>query len=94
MGYYLENTKAIKTEIEFVLISCCTCKRPHMLSVALQSVSGLNFCENIKVELLVVDNDENESAKTVVENFSQTSKFPFIMCVKNNEVLLLQETEF
>ena len=75
MGFYLENTKVIKTEIEFVLISCCTCKRPHMLSAALQSVDELNICENTKVELLVVDNDENESARTVVENFSQTSKF-------------------
>ena len=76
MGFYLENTKVIKTEIEFVLISCCTCKRPHMLSVALQSVDALNFYGNTKVELLVVDNDENESARTVVENFSQTSKIP------------------
>ena len=76
MGFYLENTKVIKTEIEFVLISCCTCKRPHMLSAALQSVDELNLCENTKVELLVVDNDENESARAVVENFSQISKIP------------------
>ncbi len=71
-----------KPEIEFVLISCCTCKRPHMLEDALQSVDNLNICRDIKIALLVVDNDKEETAREVVEKFKQTSRIPIFYAVE------------
>lgn len=49
-----------KPEINFVLISLCTCKRPKMLKNALKSIENIICPENIKIEVLVVDNDINK----------------------------------
>ena len=68
------QTKPIKTNIEYVLISCCTCKRPKMLSEALNSIKKINFPENIKVEVLVCDNDATRSGEIAVKEFEQTSE--------------------
>lgn len=70
----METNTLPKKEIEFVLICCCTCKRPQMLKEALHSVDALNLCANTKTAILIVDNDEEESARSVVENFQHTSK--------------------
>ena len=65
-----------KPEIEFVLICVCTYKRPNMLENALNSIDTLNRCQGIKTAVLVVDNDEAESARSVVEKFGHTSDIP------------------
>ena len=46
-----------------------------MLKEALKSVEQINFPSCIKVEVLVCDNDINESGKKVIEKFAQNSKF-------------------
>lgn len=61
-----------KTKIEFILISCCTCKRPQMLSKSLQSVKNLTLPENVRIELLIIDNDKNASARKVVDELQQS----------------------
>ena len=66
--------KPIKTKIDFVLLSLCTCKRPLMLKEALYSINTLKFPENIRVEVLVIDNDEEESAKSCVEEVAKILK--------------------
>ena len=68
-----ENLK--KTDIKFVLISCCTFKRPDILKKSLQSVKNLKLPQDIKIELLVVDNDANGSAKNIVLSFEKDIPF-------------------
>lgn len=65
----------VKDKIKFVLVSLCTCKRPKMLANALDSVNKLNLPQNIKVEVLVVDNDPEKSAKETVETFKVKTQF-------------------
>lgn len=60
-----------KIKIEFILISCCTCKRPNMLRESLESVKGLILPENVNIELLVIDNDKNASSKEIIENIKE-----------------------
>lgn len=69
-----KKTKPNKEEIKFILICCCTCKRPKMLSEALKSINNLILPTNKKVEVLICDNDENESAKEIIEKFIPISK--------------------
>jgi len=55
-----------KPKIEFILISCCTCKRPNMLRKSLDSAKNLVLPQNVRIELLIIDNDKEGSAKHVV----------------------------
>lgn len=76
----MERPKKIK--IEFILAVCCSCKRPQMLRNALESVNILKLPENIRFEVLVVDNDENCSAKEVTEKAREILKVPVNYCVQ------------
>ncbi len=82
MGYYLKVIAQPKPEIEFVVISCCTCKRPNMLEDALRSIDNLNLCPDTKIAVLIVDNDVDETARSVVEKFQHTSKIPVYYVVE------------
>lgn len=73
-----------KDSVSYVLVSLCTCKRPVMLGEALLSVNSLKLPKNIKVEVLVVDNDENESAKAKVEELKRQIKIPVHYVVEKN----------
>lgn len=64
-----------KTRIEYILMACCTCKRPNMLKKSLNSVKELILPPNVKIELLVIDNDNESSAKTAIEELQKD--FPF-----------------
>lgn len=61
--------------INYILISVCTYQRPFELKRALKFVEILDLPENMKVDVLIVDNDEKQSAKKVVEDFKKTTKF-------------------
>lgn len=58
-----------KPKIEHILIACCTCLRPKTLRLALQSIKDLNYPKDVKVELLVIDNDKNMSGKEAAEEY-------------------------
>ena len=62
-------TEFQKEKIEFILIALCTCKRPKMLSTALESINALKLPDSIKTEVLIIDNDIEQSAISAVENF-------------------------
>lgn len=62
-----------KPNIEYVLVACNTYKRPEMLKQYLESVKEMTLLQNIKVELLIVDNDIESSAKPVIKSLE---KFP------------------
>ncbi len=65
-----------KTPVTFVCLACCTCKRPKMLKKTLDSISNLKIPDNLRVELVITDNDEYESAKEVVEEMQPKLKIP------------------
>lgn len=73
-----------KTEVAYVVIAVCTCLRPKMLKNSLLSVNEITFPENIKVEVLVVDNDKEQSAKGIVDELKQTLKCPTHYFVEEN----------
>ena len=52
-----DTKKLPKPEIKYVLLALCTCKRPVMLKNALFSTNNLIVQSNLKVEILVIDND-------------------------------------
>ena len=60
----------IKSEIKYVVVACCTYKRPKELERLLNNLLGLNYPDGIKTDILIVDNDIEQSAKQVCEKFS------------------------
>ena len=60
-----------KLSVSYVMICCCTYKRPEKLERLLNNLSNINYQKNIKTEILVVDNDKEKSAEKVVSKFSQ-----------------------
>lgn len=60
---------SLKTDISFVVLSICTFKRPKIFSECLSSIAKLKLPEDIRVELLVIDNDKDGSAKETIEKY-------------------------
>jgi len=59
-----------------VVLAICTCRRPQMLLDCLNSVKeGLSPPENTQVELVIIDNDNGQSAKAIVEEFRHSSPY-------------------
>ncbi len=67
---------SLKTEISFVVLALCTYKRPNIFSECMQTISELKIPENIRVELLVIDNDAECSAKNTVGKYQNYLKIP------------------
>lgn len=59
--------KVQKPDITYVLLCVCTCLRPKMLYKCLSSINETKTEENLKVEVLVVDNDKLGSAKSIID---------------------------
>ncbi len=72
----LEKKTVNKNQVDFVLISLCTCKRPLMLRECLLSINNTEISENIKVEIIVVDNDSSKTAQPVVFDLADKVKYP------------------
>ena len=71
-----QKTTPIKPTIDFVLLCCCTCKRPKMVAETLKSINNLLLPSNKRVEVLICDNDENKTGRKVIEENSQSFKLP------------------
>ena len=69
-----EKKVSNKYNIEYVVIAICTYKRPNLLKQAIDSILCINFNNEIRTEILIIDNDKNESAKEVVNEFVNKSK--------------------
>ena len=67
MAKRMENS--LKTVISHVVLGLCTFKRPIIFEKCLQNISSLKLPQNIQVELLIIDNDSNASAKQLVDSF-------------------------
>lgn len=66
----------IKTHVEFVCLACCTCKRPKMLKETLKSINDLIAPNDIRIEAVIIDNDNEASAKSTVEEFKSITNIP------------------
>jgi len=58
-----------KIRIEYIIVACCTCLRPETLRKSLETYKNLKKPENIRVDLLIVDNDKEASAYDVAKEF-------------------------
>ncbi len=82
-----------------IIIGICTYKRPKMLAVALQGILNLKYpiSEKYEIEIIIIDNDIEGTAKEVVENFAQDTIYPVHYHVESQKGLssvrnrLLQE---
>ena len=61
---------------EIVVIGLCTCKRPQMLRNCIASLVVQSVPEGCAVQVVVVDNDEQGGARSVVESFVDVSPYP------------------
>ena len=75
MEIYKTSTEK-KTKIEFVCLACCTCKRPKMLKETLKSINDLIVPDDIRIEAVIIDNDNESSAKSTVEEFKSITNIP------------------
>lgn len=66
-----------KTKIKLVVIACCTYKRPEKLNRLLKSLSQINF-PDIPTKILIVDNDKEQSARKIVENFQNILNIKYV----------------
>ncbi len=82
-GGFLMTVKT-KKEIEYILIACCTYKRADALKNALSSLFEIDLPENIKTEILIVDNDEFKSAYGVVKEFEDRGAIKVNYVVEKN----------
>lgn len=71
-----------KNDIKYVMITCCTYKRPQKLETTIKSLFELELPADIKVEILIVDNDEHCSAKPIVEKIQPISGIPIRYAVE------------
>lgn len=70
-----------------VIINICTYKRPQMLKACLDSLMHQAVPTNWSVEILIVDNDANESARAMIENYQTRSRFSVsYFCEKNQGI--------
>lgn len=64
------------TKLDTVIIGVCTYRRPKMLANCLKSLSNQKSLDDYFVQIVVIDNDLEPSAKTVVEEADKVSRFP------------------
>ena len=68
-----------KSEIKYVVIAICTYKREMQLERLLNSLICMNYQKNIKTTILIVDNDNSESARKIFEIFQDKLNVKYIV---------------
>lgn len=72
-----------KCKIEYIIIAICTYKREKLLERLLVNLQKINY-PSFKTEILVVDNDINQSAKEVCEKFKKKAKINIVYSIEEN----------
>lgn len=67
---------AVETHTPRIAVCVATYKRPHLLGALLQGFEAMSTPEGYDVEIRIVDNDADESARATVEDFAGRSRFP------------------
>lgn len=67
-----------------MLLSVCiaTFQRPELLKKLLKSLVSQDLGKNIVLEIIIVDNDKNETARNIVKEFIDTDKFKYSYLVQ------------
>ena len=69
----IDSTAIIKTLCSICIATYC---RPALLRQLLSSLCDQQLPENVEIEIIVVDNDVEESARSIVASFKGRSMFP------------------
>ena len=72
-----ELSRTKKSAITYILIGCCTYKRPEKLKTLLENLQKINYPKDIKTEILIADNDIEKSGESIVENFHSKIKIHY-----------------
>lgn len=70
---------AEKISIKHIVIACCTFKRLKQLDGLLKNLAEINYPQNIKTEILIVDNDKEKSAEHVVKKYNNILLLNYIV---------------
>lgn len=71
--------KTTKTVVDFVVIACCTYKRPRQLERLIISLTEMSPPPDITIKILIIDNDKNKSAEVVFEKFKNKADIHYIV---------------
>ncbi len=66
-------------------ICIATYKRPDLLKECLSSIAQLELRNDLQVEIVLVDNDKAQSAKSIFEWFKQAHTLPVRYCVQEKQ---------
>ena len=61
---------------QFIAIGLCTYKRPILLELALKSIANLLVPKDIQIIIIIVDNDSEGSARSIVKSSEASLPFP------------------
>ena len=70
-----------------IIIAVCTYLRPNMLERALKHIKNLTSVDDTEIEVLIVDNDKNLSAKEVVQKAMKDFPYPLHYVVEEERGL-------
>lgn len=59
---------------EHIVMGVCTCQRPQLLKACLESLEAQDAPDGTVLQIVVVDNDEQASARPIVEAFSANAR--------------------
>lgn len=71
--------KINKTAVDFIVIACCTYKRPKQLERLIISLTEMYPPPDITIKILIIDNDKNKSAEVVFEKFKNKADIHYIV---------------
>jgi len=72
-----------------IVVCICTYKRPRLLNRLLQELTEQNTNHQFTYSIVVADNDQLQSAKSVVDAFRSTTSIPVKYCVEPRQNIAL-----
>ena len=79
----------MNTAVPHLSICICTHKRPQMLARLLDGLVGQRSDGQFTYSIVVADNDQKESGRTIVDAFSSASGIPVTYCVEPRQNIAL-----
>jgi len=79
----------VSKEQSHISVCVCTYKRPDLLKRSLEALCAQETGGLFTYSILVVDNDETESARTVVSSLASGSAVPLKYCVESQQNIAL-----
>lgn len=72
-----------------ITVCICTYKRPHLLERLLKELAGQETCGQFTYSVVVADNDQLESARSVVSKFLTATGVPTKYCVEPRQSIAM-----